>query len=107
MKHVAEHPDQLAAALKESVLSGPGETDPTLRVAALHGQAMPTELADYLAKVSDAANQVVDADIARLRHAGHSEDAIFELTAAAALGAGLVRLSAGLAAIRGEEERCD
>jgi alkylhydroperoxidase family enzyme len=38
------------------------------------------------------AYRVVDADVEALRDAGWSEEAIFELTIAAALGAGLRRL---------------
>jgi alkylhydroperoxidase family enzyme len=45
------------------------------------------------------AYKVVDADIDRLRDAGYTEDAIFELTLAAALGAAQARLEAGLAAM--------
>jgi hypothetical protein len=43
---------------------------------------------------------VTDADTAALRAAGYSDDAIFELTVAVALGAGLLRRDVGLAAVR-------
>jgi len=45
---------------------------------------------------------VTDADVAGLAPAGYSEDAVFELTVAAAVGAALNRLERGLAALRGE-----
>jgi len=45
----------------------------------------------------------VDTDVARLRHAGHSDDSLFEITVAAAVGAALHRLERGMAALRGEE----
>jgi alkylhydroperoxidase/carboxymuconolactone decarboxylase family protein YurZ len=40
--------------------------------------------------------------VAALRAAGYSEDAIFEIVASVAVGAGLGRLERGLAALRGE-----
>jgi hypothetical protein len=38
-----------------------------------------------------------------LQRSGHSDDALFEITVAAAVGAALHRLDRGLAALRGEE----
>ena len=46
------------------------------------------------------AYRVTDAQVDELRAAGLDEDEIFELTVAAAVGAGLDRLDAGLAAMR-------
>ena len=46
---------------------------------------------------------VTDGDIAALQRSGSSDDALFEVTVAAALGAALGRLERGLAALRGEE----
>jgi alkylhydroperoxidase family enzyme len=93
--------DGVAAAILET----PGDSSAELRrtveaVAAGRGGELPPELAPYVEKVSKHAYKVVDADIDRLRDAGYSEDAIFELTLAAALGAARVRLEAGLAAMR-------
>jgi alkylhydroperoxidase family enzyme len=45
------------------------------------------------------AYRIVDADTEALAQAGWSDEAIFELTLAASLGAGLRRLDAGLAAL--------
>lgn len=53
-------------------------------------------------KVARHAYTVTDGDIAALREAGYSEDAIFEITLSAAVGAGLARLERGLAVLRGE-----
>jgi alkylhydroperoxidase family enzyme len=50
-------------------------------------------------KVARHAYKVTDADVDGLREAGYSEDAIFEVTLAAALGAAHARLSAGLDAM--------
>jgi alkylhydroperoxidase family enzyme len=105
--------DELVARLRQAVLSGPGTTDVALRqaVEALAAGAggrvgaeagpIPEALAGYVDKVVRHAYQVTDEDVARLRQAGYSEDAIFEITVAAALGAGMGRLERGLRALRG------
>ena len=92
-------------ALSEAVLETPGDLDPALRrtiAAYASGEEAepPEELRAYLDKVARHAYKVVDADLDRLRELGYSEDAIFELTLAAALGAARARLAAGLAALR-------
>jgi hypothetical protein len=56
-------------------------------------------LGPYLDKVRDQATAVTDAEVARLRAGGHSDDELFELTVAAALGAASDRMEAGLRAI--------
>jgi len=61
---------------------------------------LPDELRPYVDKVARHAYKVTDADVERLRASGYSEDAIFELTLAAALGAAQSRLAAGLDAMR-------
>ncbi len=48
-----------------------------------------------------------DADARRLLEAGYSEDAIFELTVAAALGAAGERLEAGMRALHDLGDRSD
>jgi alkylhydroperoxidase family enzyme len=101
--------------LVEAVLSSPGESDPSVRravetrAAALGGRggattsAVPLALAPYVDKVARRAYTVTDEDIAALRQAGYSEDAIFEITVSAALGAAMARLERGLAALKGED----
>ncbi len=59
-------------------------------------------LAAHVDTVARHAWRVAPEDVAALRAAGLSEDAIYEATVAAALGAGLLRLERGLAALRGE-----
>jgi alkylhydroperoxidase family enzyme len=91
--------------VNEAVLETPGDLDPAVRktiAAYTAGQDTepPEELRNYLDKVAKHAYKVVDADLDRLRELGYSEDAIFELTLAAALGAARTRLEAGLAALR-------
>jgi alkylhydroperoxidase family enzyme len=97
--------------LRRAALEGPGETEPELRQAVaayaselwLEGAsqvAVPEELRTYVDKVALSAYKVVDSDLDRLRAAGYSEDQVFELTVAAALGCGLRALESGLVAAR-------
>ncbi len=106
---VARHTEAMKR-VAEAVLRTPGDADTGLRArveayaASLGGREgpvpeLPDDLRPYVEKVASNAYKVVDADIARLREAGYSEDAIFELTLAAALGAAQARLEAGLAAM--------
>lgn len=64
---------------------------------------LPDELPEaaqrYVEKVRRHAYRVVDDDVEALREAGYDEDAIFELTLAAALDAGMARLAAGRSAL--------
>ncbi len=101
-------------SLVEAVLDSPGETTPALRHACrawsaqLSGRTpaqtsqFPPEVERYLSKVALHAYKVTDQDLEALRTAGYDEDAIFELTLSAALGAGITRLECGLAALKGE-----
>jgi len=71
-----------------------------LREASRPERDRPEAMRDYLDKVERHAYRVTDADVAALRDAGFSEDEIFEQTVSVAVAAGLVRLDAGLAALR-------
>ena len=62
---------------------------------------LPAPLDTYVDKVARHAYKVTDDDIVALRQAGYSEDAIFEVTLSAALGAGMSRLERGLAMLKG------
>ena len=100
--------------LIEAVLTNAGDTDPSVRraVEALSAQisgrftietdAIPSELISYVKKIALHAYKTTDEDIEALRKAGYSEDAIFEITVSAALGAGMARLERGLAALKEE-----
>jgi hypothetical protein len=102
--------------LVDRVLNGPGETDPVLRreieaqAAQLSlrspqpGVQVPPALATYVKKVALYAYKTTEEDIEALRKAGYSEDAIFEITVSAALGAGMIRLEQGLAAMKGDTD---
>ncbi len=59
----------------------------------------PDALRNFLDKVADRPWTITDEDVICLRTDGHSEDLIFELTLACALGAGLRRFDAGLRAL--------
>jgi hypothetical protein len=71
-----------------------------LREAARPDRPAPPEFAPYLEKVRADAYKVTDADVEALKAAGHSEDEIFEHTVSVAVSAGLLRLEAGLNALR-------
>ena len=96
------------ARLVDGVLTRPGHTPPDLRRAVLARAAgtgredLPAELAAYVDTVAQHAYRVTDEHLGRLRQAGHSDDALFEMTVSAALGAALGRLERGMAAVRGE-----
>jgi alkylhydroperoxidase family enzyme len=87
-------------ALRRRVVDGPGEVDSSIRAAAFEGAGVPEDLAAYVDKVVRHAYKVTDADVDRLKTAGYSEDAIFEITVAAAVGAGVRRYTAGVKAMQ-------
>jgi alkylhydroperoxidase family enzyme len=95
------HHRSLVDALRAAVFEGPGVTQPAARFAAARGEAFDEPMVSYLSKVRDASYRVIDEDVAALRAAGHSEEEIFELTVAVALGEALRGLDAGLDALRG------
>ena len=85
----------LAAALERRVLEGPGETPPGVRQAAAHraagGPAAESPYDDMARQIGESAHRVTDAQVASVLAATGSEKATFEVIAAAAVGAGLVR----------------
>lgn len=74
--------------LRHAVFEAPAVTDPALRRAAATGDGLAEPWASYTAMVRDASYRITDADIVRLL-ADHSEDEVFEVTVAAAVGAAL------------------
>lgn len=106
--------DELFQRLRNHVLTLPGETDPGLRqaierrVARARGRrggarpgTLPEALHSYLDKLTRHASKITEEDLAALHQAGYSDDAIYELSIAAAVGAGAARLERGLEAVRG------
>jgi hypothetical protein len=97
---LTRHAD-LVTAVRRAVFDGPGHTDPAFRRAAGQGEQLSDPWGRYAALVRDQSYRVSDAEIAALKETGCTEDEIFEITVAAAMGAALHRLDAGLAALRG------
>jgi alkylhydroperoxidase family enzyme len=111
---VSDRYDDLVRQLRQPVLEGAGVTQPALRQAvAAHaaalgggtqgpGPGVPPEVRALVDKIARRASTVTDADVQAVRQSGYSESAVFEVTAAAAMGAALGRLERGLAALKGE-----
>jgi AhpD family alkylhydroperoxidase len=95
---------RLVARLRQAVFHSPATTDPATRSAAATGGPLPEPFGSYAAKVRNQSYRVTETDIEHLTAAGHSEDEIFEVTVAAAVGAALHSLDAGLSAMRGDAE---
>jgi AhpD family alkylhydroperoxidase len=89
----------VVANLRHAVLHAPATTDPALRAAAAAGGPLPEPWRSYAATVRDASHRVTDTDVDRLTAAGYSEDQIFEVTVAAAVGAALRSFDAGRTAL--------
>jgi alkylhydroperoxidase family enzyme len=95
------------------VLDGEPHTEPALRSAIETRAAtrasgtqqtpdvIPVELHHYVDTVARHAWKVTDADVTALKQAGYSEDAIFEITVCAALGAATGRLRQAYNAMKG------
>ena len=81
-----------------AALESPGITSTQERWAAFHRRLdeLPNDLRAYVRKVAEHAYRITDEDVEALQRAGYTEDAIFEITAAAALGAAIMRLERGL-----------
>lgn len=100
--------------LLATVLEGRGDAAQGLRLAAMQRASqllsgasaplvqLPGALAPYIDKVALHAYRTDDGDVQTLVEAGYSEDAVFEVTVSAALGAGLTCLERGLTALHGE-----
>ena len=94
---ISSRPDHhaLAEALRRRVIEGPGETRPELRQAsarrAAGGAATEAPFDELARQIGEAADRVTDAQISGVLTATGSEKATFEIIAAAAVGAGLLR----------------
>jgi hypothetical protein len=98
----AERHAKRRRAVQRAVLESPGQTDPATRASAAGGGPLSEPMASYVAKVRHQSYRITEADIEALKAAGLSEDQIFEITVAAAFGAALRSLEAGMRAVRGE-----
>ncbi|HEU0026546.1 MAG TPA: hypothetical protein VFQ25_05460 [Ktedonobacterales bacterium] len=109
---MADQFQSLLNQLRQAVLTRAGDTTQEVRSKIVSWAAQldaapdaPSDLPDavksYVKKVVLYAYKTTDADVQRLKDAGYSDDAIFEITLAAALAAGLRRLDTGLAILKG------
>ena len=85
-----------AARLVEAGLETKGAVSVEARRAAFAGGSESPAVAEYVDLVRRHAYRVTDEDVEQLRAGGFDDDAIFELTVAATLGAGVERLQVGL-----------
>ena len=92
-------PGTVFEAIVARVLRGAGVTSTAQRAEA----AAATGGGPYLEKVRAHAYKITDEDVASLKRAGMDEDAIFELTIAAAVGVAARRLAAAMEAIDAAE----
>src|SRR4051794_16829627 len=90
---------ELVQQVRRAVLESRGTTSPDVRRGAAFGSGadVPEALRSYVQKVALHAYRVTDEDVTALKAAGYTEDQIFEVTAAAALGAAIRRLERGMA----------
>jgi uncharacterized protein YciW len=109
MKHSPPSKVQVAVS---SLLTKPGVVTQQLRqaveahAAKISGgerepQELPANILEFVNKVVLSPHQVSEKDFERLVEAGYSEDAIFEMTLCASVGAGLARMERGLLALQG------
>ena len=93
----ASRPDHraLAEALRYRVLDGRGVSDHSTRRAAADraagGPAMAVSYDDLASQIGESSHRVTDAQVEGVVQAAGSEKAAFEIIAAAAMGAGLLR----------------
>lgn len=102
VSRMPREPDRHAAEIGDivrEVLDGPGVTTRGERLAALEGSG-PEPIRAYITRVREHSYRVSEEDFAALRAEGLSEDAVFELTVAAAVGAASRRLEAARRAMR-------
>jgi alkylhydroperoxidase family enzyme len=85
------------AALLEAVSRSKGELDTSVRAALVAPKPVTGGLGAFAIKVQENPASITDEHIAALKAGGYSDEQIFECIVAAAVGAGMVRLNAGLA----------
>lgn len=91
--------------LVNRVVEGPGQAPPDQRARAFDNANLPEPLRVVLDKVATTSTQVTDADFARARDAGFTDDQLFELVICAAVGQSTRQYDAGLDALA--EARAD
>jgi hypothetical protein len=98
---VADEDKKRAAhqALVDRVLNGKGKASQGQRAQAFSDAGVPAPLQALVSKVATRPAQVTDGDFAAAKAAGFSEDQLFELVIAAAVGQSARLYEAGLAAL--------
>ena len=86
-------------ALVDRVLHGAGKSSPEQRGRAFSNADIPQPLESLLGKVAARPAEVTDADFAAAKAAGYTEDQLFEMVVAAAVGQSARQYEAGLAAL--------
>ena len=86
-------------ALVDRVLNGEGRASREQRAQAFSDAGVPAPLRALISKVATRPAQVTDEDFAAAKAAGFSEDQVFELVIAAAVGQSARLYEAGLAAL--------
>ena len=89
-------------ALTRAVLESAADTSREVRREAFDGSVRDAGVAGYVALVERDARLVTDSQLTQLRQEGLSEDAIFEVTVATAVGAARRRFDAGVAMLHRE-----
>jgi alkylhydroperoxidase family enzyme len=86
--------------LLKAVSQSKGELDTSIRAVLVASKPVSGTLGAFAIKVQENSAAITDEHIAALKAAGYSDEQIFECIVAAAVGAGMVRLEAGLALLR-------
>jgi hypothetical protein len=93
--HPTETNTRLAPFVRDlvaAIVNGPARTSSALRRSICEGTPSDPKLAAYVEKVRRSSYRVASSDIDALQASGLDDDAIFEVTVAAALGEALRRL---------------
>ncbi|MBV7335138.1 hypothetical protein KFU94_44250 [Chloroflexi bacterium TSY] len=108
-------PESKVKLMIQKFLTTSGATTPALRQAVMaraaalvddgqeNAEPVPKHWQTYVNKVALYAYRVTNEDVTHLKENGYSEDEIFEVTIAAAMGAARSRLERGLALLYGGE----
>ena len=97
----ASHDRKRAAyqALADRILTGPGTTSAAHRASAFASAGIAPAVDPLLTKVANRPTHITDADYATAKAAGFTDDQLFELVIAAAVGRSARMYDAGLAAL--------
>lgn len=96
---MSESARKLRRAVVDRVLNGAGRTAAGARHAAFDNQDVPLEARALIDTVTRHAWKVTDEDVAAATRAGLSDDEVFELVVAAALGQSTRQIDVALAAL--------